>query len=374
MNKFYPEIKKNFGFGFMRLPTVKGKVDFEETSKMVDCFLEQGFNYFDTAHGYHSGESEKAIKECLTSRHGREEYILANKLSHGLFQPSPEGIRKYFQMQLEACGVDYFDFYLMHAQTVDYYADFKKCKAYETALELKEEGKIRHFGISFHDRPELLEQILAEYPQIEMVQIQFNYLDYDDPGIQAGECYKVCERRGVPVAVMEPVRGGNLAHLPEDAARFLEDLGSGASQASYAVRYAASFPGIAVVLSGMSNLAQLRDNLSYMKDFQPVTEVEMAALEKVKEAFRAKRMIACTACRYCTDGCPMNIPIPDLISDLNAKKQHLSWNADWYYSIHIQNHGRASDCIECGQCEDVCPQRLPIIDTMKVVAENFDKH
>ena len=261
--------------------------------------------------------------------------------------------------------MDYFDFYMMHAQNGDYFRDFKACKAYETAFELKAEGKVRHVGISFHDRPEVLEQILAEYPQIEMVIMQFNYADWEDAGVQSRLCYEVCERRGVPVAVMEPVKGGSLANLPKEARAILDALTPDVapedkpSAASYAIRFAASFPNNIVVLSGMSSLEQMEDNLSYMKDFRPLSKEEFAAIDKVCELFRAQNLIECTACRYCTDGCPMDIPIPDIFADLNARKLHRNWNSEWYYNVHVQQRGKASDCIECGQCEGVCPQRLP---------------
>lgn len=233
---------------------------------MVDTFLEQGFNYFDIAHGYLNGKSELALKECLTSRHKREEYILTDKLTMPYFNKQ-EDIRPFFESQLEACGVEYFDFYLMHAQSKDIFAHFKKCHAYETALELKEEGKIRHFGISFHDKAEVLEEILKEYPQIEVVQIQFNYVDYEDPAVESRKCYEVCRKYNKPAIIMEPVKGGNLVNLPEDARKILDDF-HGGSTASYAVRFAASFEEVMMVLSGMSNLEQMKDNLSYMKEFE----------------------------------------------------------------------------------------------------------
>ena len=233
---------------------------------MVDTILEQGFNYFDTAHGYLNGKSELALNECLASRHKREEYILTDKLTMPYFNKQ-EDIRPFFESRLEACGVEYFDFYLMHAQSKDIFAHFKKCHAYETALELKEEGKIRHFGISFHDKAEVLEKILKEYPQIEVVQIQFNYVDYEDPAVESRKCYEVCRRYNKPAIIMEPVKGGNLVNLPEDAKKILDDL-HGGSTASYAVRFAASFEGVMMVLSGMSNLEQMKDNLSYMKEFE----------------------------------------------------------------------------------------------------------
>lgn len=253
------KIKKNFGFGCMRLPMKNGEVDTEQTCKMVDAFLDNGFNYFDTAHGYISGKSELAIKDCLTSRYPRDRYILTDKLTNFFFKKQ-EDIRPLFESQLAACGVEYFDFYLMHAQSAANFEHFKKCRAYETALELKAEGKIRHFGISFHDTAEVLEQILTEYPQIEVVQTQFNYVDYDDPAVQSRKCYEMCRKFHKPVIVMEPVKGGNLVNLPEKAKGILEEL-HGGSPASYAIRYAAGFDGMMMVLSGMSSMEQMEDNM-----------------------------------------------------------------------------------------------------------------
>ena len=371
---YFDEVKKNLGFGCMRLPmTADGsEVDTEETCKMVDTFLEQGFNYFDTAHGYLGGKSELALKDCLTSRYKREEYILTNKLTMSFFKKQ-EDIRPLFESQLEACGVEYFDFYLMHAQSKEIFAHFKKCHAYETALELKKEGKIRHFGISFHDRAEVLEEILKEYPQIEVVQIQFNYLDYEDPAVQSKKCYEVCRKYNKPVIVMEPVKGGNLVNLPEDAKKILDDL-NGGSAASYAIRFAASFDGMMMVLSGMSNLEQMNDNLSYMKEFKPLDETELKAVKDVADIFHSKHMIPCTACRYCIDGCPKKISIPDLFACLNAKTVFHDWNADYYYNnVHTARNGKASECVKCGKCEKVCPQHLKIRELLEDVAKEFEK-
>lgn len=365
-------IKKNFGFGCMRLPLKDGEIDLAETSRMVDYFLEQGFNYFDTAHGYLQGRSETALKTCLTSRHPRDSYILTNKLT-GTFFKTEADIRPFFQSQLEACGVDYFDFYLMHAQSAMFYQHFKKCRAYETAFALKAEGKIRHVGISFHDHAEVLEQILTDYPEIEVVQIQFNYVDYDDPAVQSRECYEVCRRHGKPVLVMEPVKGGNLVNLPEEARKVLDEL-HGGSPASYAIRFAAGFPGMMMVLSGMSSMEQMKDNLSYMKDFQPLNETELEAVKKVQSIFRGMNLIPCTACRYCTDGCPRQIAIPDLFAVMNTKQIYHDWNADFYYNNVYTGAGRrASDCIQCGRCEKACPQHLPIRRLLTEIAAEFDK-
>lgn len=367
----FENVKKNFGFGCMRLPMKNGEVNLDEFSHMVDLFLENGFNYFDIAHGYLDGKSEKAIRECLTKRYPRESYILTDKLTGSYFKKQEE-IRPLFEQQLEACGVDYFDFYLMHSQTADNFAYFKKCRAYETALELKEEGKIRHFGISFHDWAEVLGQILTEYPQIEVVQIQFNYLDYDDPAVESRKCYEVCRKFGKPVLVMEPIKGGSLVNLPEEAKEVLAGL-KGGSPASYALRFAAGFDGIRMVLSGMSNLEQMQDNLSCMKDYKPLSEAEMEAVEKVKEIFNSKHLIPCTACRYCTAGCPKQISVPDLFACMNMEKLFQGWSAGFYYNNQTANRGKASDCIKCGKCEKICPQHLSIRSLLEDVAKEFEK-
>ena len=366
------KVKKNFGFGCMRLPMNGDQVDIAETTRMVDEFLAQGFNYFDTAHGYIGGKSELAMKECLTSRYPREAYSLTDKLTDSYFKTEAD-IRPFFESQLEACGVDYFDFYLMHAQNADNFKKFKACRAYETAFALKAEGRIRHVGLSFHDRAEVLDQILTEYPQIEVVQIQFNYLDYDDIAVQSRKCYEVCRKHGKPVLVMEPVKGGSLVNLPEEAKKVLDDL-HGGSPASYAIRFAAGFPGMMMVLSGMSDLEQMKDNLSYMRDFKPLNETELAAVKKVQEIFHKMNMIPCTACRYCVEGCPKQISIPDLFAIMNIKQLHHDWNADYYYEeVHTAPGRRASDCLKCGKCEKICPQHLPIRKLLEEVAKEFDK-
>ena len=368
----FPEIKRNFGFGCMRLPMQGEEIDLPAVCTMVDDFLAAGFNYFDTAHGYHGGKSETTLRECLCKRYPREAFLLTDKLT-GTYFDREEDILPFFESQLQACGVEYFDFYLMHAQNKELFEKFKRCHAYEQALALKAEGRIRHFGISFHDTAEVLEEILTAYPQIEVVQIQLNYLDYEDPAVQARLCYEVCRRHGKPVIVMEPVKGGSLVNLPEKAAYILEEL-HGGSPASYAIRYAAGFEGVCMVLSGMSNRQQMQDNLSYMQDFQPHNEVERAAVERVCTVFRSQHLIACTACRYCTDGCPRHIAIPDVFSCLNAKQLHHDWNADFYYQkVYTKERSRASDCIGCGKCEKICPQHLPIRALLRDAAAEFDR-
>ncbi len=370
--EYFDCVKKNFGFGCMRLPMKDGEVDVCEMNKMVDLFIERGFNYFDTAHGYLGGKSETALCECLTSRYPRDAYILTDKLTEPYFKCEAD-IRPFFESQLKACGVEYFDFYLMHAQNKGNFEKFKACRAYETAFELKKEGKIRHVGLSFHDTPEVLDNILTTYPDVEAVQIQLNYVDFEDAAIQSRRCYEVCRKHDKPVIVMEPVKGGTLANLPENARGIFDALGGG-SPASYAIRFAAGLDGIFMVLSGMSNLGQMTDNLSYMTDFKPLDAKERDAVSKVCAILRAQHMIPCTACRYCTDGCPKKISIPDLFACMNAKQIYHDWNADYYYGeVYTKNGGKASDCIGCGKCEHSCPQHLPIRELLVSVAKEFEK-
>ena len=372
-NPYFDEIHGRFGFGCMRLPMNGEEVDLEEFSKMVDCFIAHGFNYFDTAHGYISGKSETAIKACLTSRYPRDKYLLTDKLSSNFFEKEEE-IRPLIDAQLEACGVEYFDFLLMHAMNAKYFEKYKKLHAFETAFELKKEGKVRHVGMSFHDTPDVLDRILTEYPELEAVQIQFNYRDFEDPNVQSRACMEVCKKHGKPVIVMEPVKGGKLVKLPESAQEILDALGSDAGNASYAVRFAASFDQMMMVLSGMSNMEQMEDNVSFMQDFKPLDEKEMEAVHKVAEAFNALKVVPCTGCRYCVDGCPMHIRIPDLFDALNQK---LAFNDDFqqmrYNNSLTLGYAKASECLKCGACEGICPQNLPIRELLEKVAAEFEK-
>ena len=373
-NKFFPEIHGNFGFGCMRLPMKGSEVDYEEFCRMADAFIDAGFNYFDTAHGYTGGKSETTIRDCVAKRYDRSRFILTNKLTDPYFKKQ-EDIRPFFEQQLVWCGVDYFDFYLMHAQDRNNYQKFKRCRAYETCSALKQEGLIRHFGISFHDKAEVLDMILTEHPEIEIVQIQFNYVDYEDASVESRKVYEVCEKHGKPVIVMEPVKGGSLVNLPEEADRVLRDL-HGGSNASYAIRFAASFPSMAMVLSGTSNMEQMQDNISAMKDFKPLNEAELLAVKKVCGIFSSLNLIPCTSCRYCIEEnhCPKDILIPDIFSAMNAHEAFHDWNSGMYYGVATRGgHGKASACIRCGKCEKVCPQHLPIRELLKKVAAAFEQ-
>lgn len=362
--------KKNFGFGCMRMKMNGSEVDHAEFTRMIDAFMEAGFNYFDTAHVYIDGKSETALRECLTSRYPRESYILTNKLSPSNFD-SQEEIRPLLDLQLEACGVEYFDFWLMHAMGAELFAKYKRCKAFETALELKAEGKIKHLGISFHDKAEVLRQILTEYPQIEAVQIQFNYADFEDENIESRKCYEVCREFGKPIIVMEPVKGGALVNLPKEADKVLREL-HGGSNASYAIRFTAGFEGVFMVLSGMGTMEMMEDNLSFMTDFKPLDEKELEAIEKVREILKNQDTIPCTDCKYCVSGCPMNIAIPQLFSLYNGKKQLKENSSKADYETLTKDCGKASDCILCSACETACPQHLKITELLKEVSKEFE--
>jgi len=371
MNAF-DNVKKNFGFGCMRLPLLDdGNVDYAHFSEMVDKFISEGFNYFDTAHGYLGGKSEIAIRECISKRYPREAFVLANKLSVNFFKTESD-IRPFFYSQLENCGVEYFDFYLMHAQNASYYKKYTACRAYEIARELKEEGKIKHLAISFHDKASVLDMILTEHPEIEAVQIQFNYSDYEDESVESRKCYETCLKHGKNVIVMEPVRGGSLVNLPDEAQKIIDDLGGG-SNASYAIRFAASFEGIKMVLSGMSNMEQMCDNISFMKDFKPFSKKEFSAINEIQKIFKKRNLIACTACKYCVEACPAGIPIPEIFSCMNKKNEHAGWNSDWYFEILTKNTGKPGDCLECGACEALCPQKLEIRKLLKKCDEALSK-
>jgi len=365
MNKFFPEIKKNFGFGCMRFPMKDEQVDVAAVTEMVDYFMEAGFNYFDTAKPYHSGASEGVLRQCLTSRYPRESYVLTNKLSPTKFEKE-EDIRPLFEEQLRECGVEYFDFYLFHANSAERHKKFTETRAYDIAQELKAEGKIRHVGMSFHDSARVLDKILTDRPEIEVVQLQLNYVDWDDPKVQARKCYEVCKKHGKPVLVMEPVKGGTLVNLPEKAMKELK----GVSPANYAIRFAASWPNVAMVLSGMSNMEQMVDNVSFMKDFKPLSYGEEQVIERVRSIYQTFNRIPCTGCRYCVDGCYGKINIPEVFACMNDVLEGKEGAAERYKALE-----RGADrCIGCDMCSHVCPQGLNIRMLMNQISENFWEH
>jgi len=359
----FEEVKKNFGFGCMRMQMDGEQVDYAEFCRMIDAFLEAGFCYFDTAHGYIDGKSETAIRDCLVARYPREAFVLANKLSDWFFQ-SEEEIVPLFESQLKLCGVEYFDFYLFHCLNRTSYPKHKQCNSFEVIKQLKEQGKIRHIAMSFHDTADVLDMILSERPEIEAVQLQINYLDYDDPGVQSKACYDVAVKHGKKVIVMEPVKGGALVNLPEEAKPVLDALGGG-SYASYALRYAASFPEVFMVLSGMGNMEMVEDNLRTMGNFVPFCEEEHQAVARVREIIRKIRQIPCTKCNYCADVCPKKIPVSQIFATYN---EHLSAKKT-FDDVREQLAGmEASACIKCGKCEQVCPQNIKIRDNLDEIA------
>ena len=355
-------IKRNFGFGMMRLPMNGEDVDYEQVSKMVDSFIESGFNYFDTAHGYIDGKSEVAVRKCLTERYGRESYVLANKLSEWFFKTEEE-VLPLFEEQLRACGVEYFDFYLFHALNRNSYVKHKECNTFGIVKKLRDEGKVKHIAMSFHDTADVLDQILSEQPDIEAVQLQINYLDYDDPGVQSKACYDVAVKHGKKVIVMEPVKGGALVNLPDPAVAEFKKLGD-AAPVSYALRYAASFPEVFMVLSGMGSMEMMESNIRTMHPFVPLSDEEIAATDKAREIIRQYKQIPCTKCKYCAEVCPMNVPIADLFAVYNEYAlAHTSRREarEALASFEV----KAGDCIECGRCEEICPQSIDIRERLK---------
>ena len=341
-------------------------MDQAEFNRMIDAFIQGGFNYFDTAHGYIDGKSETAIRDCLAARYPRSEYVLANKLSDWFFESEAE-VRPFFEQQLAICGVEYFDFYLFHALNRKSYAKHKRCNSFEIVKQLKEAGKIRHIAMSFHDTADVLDLILSEQPDIEVVQLQINYLDYDDPTVQSQACYEVAEKHGKKVIVMEPVKGGALVNLPPPAAELLDQL-EGGSHVSYALRYAASYPAVFMVLSGMGNMDMMRENMTTMHPFKPLTQAERRATDRVREIIRQYNQIPCTKCRYCAEVCPMQVPIDQLFAVYNE------------YALAKENEENtvrklaafdvtAADCIKCGKCEAICPQSIAIRDRLEMLVK-----
>lgn len=370
---------KKLGFGMMRLPLKKAddptSIDLEHVCRMVDTFIEKGFTYFDTAYMYHNGMSEKIFKEAVEKRHPRDSYTIATKMPTMMLKCKDDHER-IFNEQLEKTGVEYFDYYLLHCLNTRNYATAEKLKTFEFCKKMKDEGKIKHLGFSYHDNPELLEEILKKHPETEFVQLQLNYIDWDNENIQSRRCYEVCEKYDKKVVVMEPIKGGTLAKVVPEVEKLFKDYAPEASVPSWAVRFAASRKNVFMVLSGMSNYEQLEDNTSYMADFKPLSSVEEDIIKKAVDLINASIAIPCTACRYCVAGCPKKIPIPNYFAFYNSQKQFGDHsNAKFYYANFKGNdaYGNASDCIGCRQCEKACPQHLKVSELMKDVAEVFDK-
>lgn len=374
----FDEVQGKLGFGLMRLPKVEDasgeRIDLGQVERMVDAFLDAGLTYFDTAYVYHDGQSERVAREALVERHPREAFTLATKLPAWKLE-KPEDMQRIFDEQLERTGAGFFDYYLLHNVADEHIDIYERMGAWEWAQRLRDEGLIRHLGFSFHDTADVLDRLLTEHPEVEFVQLQINYLDWGHDVVQSGACYEVAERHGVPVVVMEPVKGGTLAKLPEDVAAPLTALDASASQASWALRFAASLPQVKMVLSGMSTEAQMADNLATLAPsaFKPLTQEERDALHEVVSRYTSVETVGCTACRYCTPGCPQGIDIPAIISCVNNRRRYRDSRSEMAYQRALTaGSARASACVQCGQCESACPQHLPIIEVLKEAAEAFD--
>lgn len=369
---------KKFGFGCMRLPLLnkddQTSFDMETLNQMVDTFLEKGFTYFDTAYTYHSYQGEDAIREALVKRHPRESYTLTTKLPMRDLQ-SAEDHEKIFNEQLTNCGVEYFDYYLLHNIGVSAYKKACDFDSFGFVQSKKRAGKIRQVGLSFHDTPELLDEILTAHPELDFVQLQINYIDWENPGIQSRRCYEVARKHNKPIMVMEPCKGGNLALVPEEAENLMKAYAPDASSPSWAIRFAASQEGVVMVLSGMTTLEQVLDNTSYMADFRPLNKEEYGVIDQVIEIINKNTAIPCTTCRYCEKGCPKKIAIPDYFALYNSAKRATSNNfsSQFVYYLNLAStHGKANTCINCKQCERACPQHLEITKLLKDVSAAFD--
>lgn len=369
---------EQFGFGCMRLPTLRpddpASFDHAKIQALFDAYLEQGFTYFDTAYTYHGYHGEEAVQADLVARYPRDAYQLATKLPLRDFQDRGD-LERIFQAQLTHCGVEYFDFYLLHNMGINVYEKCRTFDAFGFVARKKAEGRIRQVGMSFHDTPELLEEILAAYGDgLDFLQLQVNYVDWDQPNVQSRRCLEVANRYHKPVIVMEPCKGGTLTDLPEEAERLLKEYAPEASPASWAMRFAASQKGVIRVLSGMNTLEQVRDNAATFRDFRPLSAEELAVIRQVTQIIERNTPIPCTGCAYCTHGCPKHIAIPQYFALYNSIARttgSFSSHAVYYHNTAL-THGKASDCIGCRQCERACPQHLPIVDDLKLVAEKFE--
>ena len=372
---------KKLGFGLMRMPlldkTNAADVDLEQVKKMVDLFMEKGFTYFDTAIMYNGFASQKVAKAALVDRYPRDSFALATKL-HAGFINSLEDRDKVFHEQLEQTGAGYFDYYLLHGIESGMLPKYEQFDCWNWLLEKKAQGLVKHAGFSYHDSAELLDEILTKHPEMEFVQLQINYLDWESEWVQSRACYEVAVKHGKKVIVMEPVKGGTLARVPTAVEQLFKTHDHQLSVSSWAIRFAASLDNVLVVLSGMSNTEQMEDNLSYMDDFKPLTAEEQNLCAQAADIINARIAVPCTGCSYCTEGCPMKIAIPQYFSmyneDMRETQEKLAvWTANYgNYAILAEKFGKAKDCVECGQCEGVCPQHLPIIQTLKAVSEHFD--
>ena len=361
------EHRGKLGFGLMRLPHKLIGIDVEQTKQMVDLFLEAGFTYFDTAHVYIG--SEDAARKALVERHPRESYTLTTKL-YAPSAPTEKAAKEQFYTSLKRTGAEYFDYYLLHSLMDGNYTKYDRFHLWDFAQEQKAKGLIKHVGFSFHAGPRLLEQVLTEHPEAEFVQLQINYADWENAGIASRANYEVARRHGKPVVVMEPVKGGNLANPPAAVKKLFQGYAPDASCASWAIRFVASLPGILAVLSGMSNVEQMRDNLSFMKDFKPLNEEEQKIIQQAQRLMGASSTVPCTTCHYCTEGCPKNIPIPEVFTALNKQLGNgQAEEAKQSYAKVVEDHGRASDCIRCRQCEEACPQHIRITEQLEQAAK-----
>lgn len=361
------------GFGLMRLPKDEsGNIDLQTVSKMVDKFINSGFTYFDTAYIYEG--SEEITRKALVNRYDRNLFTLANKLPGWLLNKQ-EDVERIFNESLERCGVDYFDYYLIHSVEESNYDIYQKYNCFEFVTEMKKQGKVKHMGFSFHGSSNLLKRVLKDHPEVEFVQLQINYLDWEDGLIESRTNYEIAREHNKPIIVMEPVKGGTLASFPKEVEKMFKDYNPDKSIASWALRYVASLDGIMTILSGMSNEEQIDDNINTFKNLVLLNNEEKEIIEKVKYELNAYPIINCTSCRYCIDGCPKSILIPDLFKAYNGELTYgKSPIYKDYYDEHVKDgHGKASDCIECGTCQDVCPQHLSIIEYLKDVSKVFDK-